>query len=233
MGTGSSIQAHRVTRSRSQPRIASGSTLSAWPARRAPTRSAPPRSPSRCCCCTRSRSCSCCRAQSGARSPWRATRWVSTRRWWRPGRLTWQDALRLVRERGLAMAEASSPDQGMSAVLGLADEAVVTAALRGAALEGEVAVVANLNAPGQVVISGHVAAHWIGRGRATEGGRGQAGDPAGGRRRLSLAPDGRGRRPPGRRSMPPRLGDGCPRPSTSTAAPASWRARSAPRCGPS
>lgn len=66
------------------------------------------------------------------------------------GALTWQDALRLVRERGLAMAEASSPEQGMSAVLGLEADAV-EAALSAA---GDGVVVANLNAPGQVVVSG-------------------------------------------------------------------------------
>ncbi len=72
------------------------------------------------------------------------------------GSLDWRDALQLVRERGLAMAEAArGPGQGMSAVLG-ADEAAVAGALpengRG------VAVVANINAPGQVVISGHLEA---------------------------------------------------------------------------
>jgi [acyl-carrier-protein] S-malonyltransferase len=73
------------------------------------------------------------------------------------GSLGWEDALALVRERGLAMAAAASgPGQGMSAVLG-ADEDAVTDALA-AADGGGVAVVANINAPGQVVISGHLAA---------------------------------------------------------------------------
>ncbi|HXA42513.1 MAG TPA: acyltransferase domain-containing protein [Candidatus Solibacter sp.] len=72
------------------------------------------------------------------------------------GSLDWRDALQLVRERGLAMAEAArGPGQGMSAVLG-ADEEAVAEALAGAG-DG-VAVVANINAPGQVVISGHLAA---------------------------------------------------------------------------
>jgi [acyl-carrier-protein] S-malonyltransferase len=72
------------------------------------------------------------------------------------GSLPWEDALSLVRERGLAMAEAAADakGQGMSAVLG-ADEDAVAAAL--AAVDGGVAVVANINAPGQVVISGHLA----------------------------------------------------------------------------
>ena len=72
------------------------------------------------------------------------------------GSLEWEDALGLVRERGLAMAEAAAAatGQGMSAVLG-ADEDAVAAVLAG--VEGGVAVVANINAPGQVVISGHLA----------------------------------------------------------------------------
>jgi [acyl-carrier-protein] S-malonyltransferase len=73
------------------------------------------------------------------------------------GSLDWEDALSLVRERGLAMAEATAAatGQGMSAVLG-ADEDAVAAVLAG--VDGGVAVVANINAPGQVVISGHLAA---------------------------------------------------------------------------
>lgn len=71
------------------------------------------------------------------------------------GSLDWRAALRLVRERGLAMAEASSAEQGMSAVLAL-DELQVQSVL--AAGAGGVAVIANLNAPGQVVISGERAA---------------------------------------------------------------------------
>lgn len=77
------------------------------------------------------------------------------------GALTWQQALALVRERGLAMAEACSAvaadeRQGMSAVLAM-DGPEVSAAVAGLAGPGEVLVVANENAPGQVVISGHIA----------------------------------------------------------------------------
>ena len=68
------------------------------------------------------------------------------------GSLEWQDALRLVRERGLAMASASTPAQGMTAVLALSAEQVQE--VIGATPGEGVAVVANLNAPGQVVISG-------------------------------------------------------------------------------
>jgi [acyl-carrier-protein] S-malonyltransferase len=72
------------------------------------------------------------------------------------GSLPWQDALLLVRERGLAMAEAAAASggmQGMSAVLGLQEDAVA-AVLGDSVGADEVAVIANINAPGQVVISG-------------------------------------------------------------------------------
>jgi [acyl-carrier-protein] S-malonyltransferase len=73
------------------------------------------------------------------------------------GALPWQEAIRLVRARGLAMAAASGPAaQGMSAVLG-AEETAVREVLERVAEDGEIAVVANLNAPGQVVISGDLA----------------------------------------------------------------------------
>ena len=68
------------------------------------------------------------------------------------GCLPWQEALKLVRERGLTMAEASAPDQGMSAVLGL-DAPVVDDVIAGMTGAG-IVVVANHNAPGQLVISG-------------------------------------------------------------------------------
>jgi [acyl-carrier-protein] S-malonyltransferase len=62
-------------------------------------------------------------------------------------------ALRLVRERGLAMAEAGAEAGGtMSAILGLEDAAVEQVVAE-AAQVGTV-VVANYNSPGQVVISG-------------------------------------------------------------------------------
>src|SRR6195256_1327086 len=60
------------------------------------------------------------------------------------------DALAAVRARGAAMSAAAPKASGMIAVLGLADSAVEQAC---AASGGEV-VVANYNAPGQVVISG-------------------------------------------------------------------------------
>ena len=69
------------------------------------------------------------------------------------GGLPFPDALRLVRDRGLAMAAAGADVPGvMAAILGLDDEAVEAAV----AEAGEVGtvVVANYNSPGQVVISG-------------------------------------------------------------------------------
>lgn len=67
------------------------------------------------------------------------------------------DALRLVRLRGQAMQDAADlQPSGMVALIG-ADEASA-AALCAAVADGEVLQVANLNAPGQVVISGASAA---------------------------------------------------------------------------
>ncbi|MEO6395256.1 MAG: ACP S-malonyltransferase [Devosia sp.] len=67
------------------------------------------------------------------------------------------DTARLLKIRGQAMQQAVPVGQGaMAAILGLDLEAVLRAA--NDASEGEVCGVANDNAPGQVVISGHVAA---------------------------------------------------------------------------
>ncbi len=73
------------------------------------------------------------------------------------GALAFEDAVRLVRRRGELMWQAGVERPGaMAAILGL-DAAVVEAACQEAAAAG-VVVPANLNAPGQVVISGEVAA---------------------------------------------------------------------------
>jgi len=70
------------------------------------------------------------------------------------GVLGFEDAVRLVRLRGVAMQEASeATPSGMTSVIGISrDEAaeVCAAATKG----GGVCVVANLNSPGQVVLSG-------------------------------------------------------------------------------
>lgn len=67
------------------------------------------------------------------------------------GALDYEDALRLVSERGAAMQHAAEVNPGtMAAVLGLDDDAVESACTLA---EGDVWV-ANYNAPGQVVIAG-------------------------------------------------------------------------------
>jgi [acyl-carrier-protein] S-malonyltransferase len=74
------------------------------------------------------------------------------------GALQFGDALRAVRERGRLMQEACPPGQGaMAALIGLELPAVQELCAEAAA-GGEVAVAANLNAPGQIVISGHAGA---------------------------------------------------------------------------
>lgn len=73
------------------------------------------------------------------------------------GVLPFADALRIVRVRAEAMQAAVPEGQGgIAAVLGLEPEQIA-AACRDAA-QGEVVSAANLNAPGQIVISGHKSA---------------------------------------------------------------------------
>ncbi|MGB2627394.1 MAG: ACP S-malonyltransferase [Candidatus Acidiferrum sp.] len=70
------------------------------------------------------------------------------------GALTFADALRLVRKRGLYMQEAVPSGQGaMAAILGISPAVVQDACKRAA--EGEICSAANLNSPEQTVISGH------------------------------------------------------------------------------
>jgi [acyl-carrier-protein] S-malonyltransferase len=76
---------------------------------------------------------------------------------WCVGALTFQDAVRLVRLRGQAMQAASEQiESSMTSLLG----ADLETAEKLAALGAEVGIcsVANLNAPGQIVISGELAA---------------------------------------------------------------------------
>jgi [acyl-carrier-protein] S-malonyltransferase len=71
------------------------------------------------------------------------------------GALTLEDAVVLVRRRGLFMQEAVPPGLGaMSAVIGLAPEAVAEACAEAAAATGEVCSAANFNSPEQTVIAG-------------------------------------------------------------------------------
>jgi [acyl-carrier-protein] S-malonyltransferase len=74
------------------------------------------------------------------------------------GALSLADATRAVRERGRLMQAACAPGQGaMAALIGL-DFAAVGAICGEVSRGGEIAVPANLNAPGQIVISGHAGA---------------------------------------------------------------------------
>lgn len=67
------------------------------------------------------------------------------------GALSFEDGVRLVNERGLAMKEAAAKSNGtMMAILGLDDDSAEAACMRA---EGDVWI-ANFNAPGQVVIAG-------------------------------------------------------------------------------
>lgn len=73
------------------------------------------------------------------------------------GTFSLAQAARLLKSRGRAMQAAVPPGDGaMAAILGLETEAVEAVAAEAAGKE--VCVVANHNAPGQVVISGHAAA---------------------------------------------------------------------------
>lgn len=69
------------------------------------------------------------------------------------GVLHFEDALKLVRERGRLMQQAVPEGEGaMAAVLGLDDAGVIAACKE--AEQGEVVAAVNFNAPGQVVIAG-------------------------------------------------------------------------------
>jgi [acyl-carrier-protein] S-malonyltransferase len=74
------------------------------------------------------------------------------------GALEYPAALRAVRERGRQMQEACPAGQGsMAALIGL-DLAAVREVCEQVSRDGQVAVPANLNAPGQIVIAGHAGA---------------------------------------------------------------------------
>lgn len=74
------------------------------------------------------------------------------------GALTLEDAVVLVRRRGLFMQEAVPAGQGaMAAVIGLAPEAVAASCVEAAAATGEICSAANFNSPEQTVIAGSAA----------------------------------------------------------------------------
>ena len=73
------------------------------------------------------------------------------------GALTFEDGLKLVRERGLAMqAAADAQPSGMVSILGLEVDKV-NELCDAARLENEILQVANLLCPGNIVVSGHQA----------------------------------------------------------------------------
>lgn len=75
------------------------------------------------------------------------------------GSLSFQDAVRTVRERGRAMQEAVPVGLGaMAAILSMSLEDVLASCAEAAASTGKVVVPANFNGPGQIVIAGHTEA---------------------------------------------------------------------------
>lgn len=75
------------------------------------------------------------------------------------GSLTFQDAIRTVRERGRAMQEAVPVGVGaMAALLGMSLGDVESSCAEAAATTGKIVVPANFNGPGQIVIAGHTEA---------------------------------------------------------------------------
>jgi [acyl-carrier-protein] S-malonyltransferase len=73
------------------------------------------------------------------------------------GSIALEDAVRVVRARGLAMQDAVPPGTGaMSAIMGIAADRLE--ALCAECADGEVVAAANFNAPGQIVIAGHAGA---------------------------------------------------------------------------
>lgn len=73
------------------------------------------------------------------------------------GAMSFEDGLRLVYERAMAMQYACELNPStMAAVLGLDDEKIVAICKNTAEESGEVVVAANFNCPGQLVISGSI-----------------------------------------------------------------------------
>ena len=87
------------------------------------------------------------------------------------GAFSFEDGLRLVRLRGEAMQAASEArPSGMSSVLGLGREALEELCARIQEETGRICQVANLNSPGQVVVSGENEALEVLESRAREAG---------------------------------------------------------------
>jgi len=76
---------------------------------------------------------------------------------WCAGSISFEDGLRLVRLRGEAMQDASEKTpSGMTSLVGATEEQARAVALAGS--KAGICQVANLNAPGQVIVSGEIAA---------------------------------------------------------------------------
>lgn len=87
------------------------------------------------------------------------------------GALSFEDGLRLVRLRGEAMQEASNAKpSSMTSVMGMDVDALNKLCAEVAAETGMICQVANLNSPGQIVVSGEVGALDVFDGRAKEAG---------------------------------------------------------------
>lgn len=85
--------------------------------------------------------------------------------------ITFEDGLRLVRERGRLMKEADEKSPGaMAALLGLDVDTIMSVCERASQQTGGILVLANDNCPGQVVISGSEAAVEAGMELAKEAG---------------------------------------------------------------
>lgn len=97
------------------------------------------------------------------------------------GAMSFEDGLRVVRERGKFMQEACDATRGgMAAIIGL-DEAPTREVCAQAGV-----TLANLNCPGQIVISGEVGTHWQSRGTG-QGQRRETRDTVAGGWRISFA----------------------------------------------
>ena len=108
------------------------------------------------------------------------------------GTLRFADAVRAVKARGRAMQQAVPAGQGaMAAVLQLDPAQVAEACAEAAAETGLTVQAANLNSPGQTVISGRTGGGREGL-RALQSKRGAPGGDASGERALSLRPDAAG-----------------------------------------
>ncbi len=72
------------------------------------------------------------------------------------GAISFEDAIRIVRKRGLLMQQAGTENPGtMAAVIGMDDDAVTRICSEASKGNTDVVVPANFNCPGQLVISGH------------------------------------------------------------------------------